>query len=297
MKNEKGVVLVIALIALVAMSLAGISLMRTVDTTNVISGNLAFGEAAVQMEDVAQAQAMAWIVNNAASSGSTTCLSAGGSACPSYYYPDVMPIDPNTKLPNPGTGVSLNWSPAITTGLPSGYQVQYIIERMCGSVITTGSWNTAKNTNGAIATFANCEAAPVYDTAWINTSGQVVNPPNTMNAGSGYTSLPNVLIIGGGTGASLTVAFSGTTPAISVTGINPPSAPGTGTGYTSPPVVVFTGGCPAGCISASTIQSTVGNPGTNAGLLYFRVTVMVTGPRNTTGMAQYFLNIEDTVNN
>ncbi|MHB1100204.1 MAG: pilus assembly PilX family protein, partial [Burkholderiales bacterium] len=64
MKRQQGVVLVIALIALVAMSLAGISLMRTVDTTNVISGNMAFNEAAIQMEDVGEEQAYNWIIGN-----------------------------------------------------------------------------------------------------------------------------------------------------------------------------------------------------------------------------------------
>lgn len=41
-KRQNGLVLVIALIVLVAMSLAGVALVRSVDTSNVIAGNLGF---------------------------------------------------------------------------------------------------------------------------------------------------------------------------------------------------------------------------------------------------------------
>ncbi len=202
MKRERGVVLVIALIALVAMSLAGISLMRSVDTANLISGNLAFDEAAVQMEDIGEEAAYNWIIGNAYSNtGSCQYTQANGSSnCPNYYYADVLPMDSTTNLPNPGTGNTLNWSTASTAGLPSGYSVQYIIERMCGTVVG------GVQTNGAAPTFANCMASPVYD--------------NTQ----------------------------------------------------TPPVAV--GG---------------------TGRLFFRVTVRVNGPRNTTGQAQYYIGMEDNV--
>ena len=50
--KQQGVVLVIALIALMAISLAGVALMRSVDSSNVVSGNIAFNEAAIQMADI-----------------------------------------------------------------------------------------------------------------------------------------------------------------------------------------------------------------------------------------------------
>ncbi len=197
--RQKGVVLVIALIALVAMSLAGIALMRTVDTTNVISGNLAFGEAAVQMEDVGEEAAYNWIIGNPYSNPSG-CQHAT-SVCPSYYYPNVMPRNALTNLPDPGSGNTLNWSPAVTAGLPSGYSVQYIIERMCGTVV-----GGAQTASGSQPTFANCMASPVYDTTQ------------------------------------------------------------------SPPAVIA-----------------------GVGRLFFRVTVKVNGPRNTSGLAQYFIGMQDSV--
>ena len=197
--RQKGVVLVIALIALVAMSLAGIALMRTVDTTNVISGNLAFGEAAVQMEDVGEEAAYNWIIGNPYSNPSG-CQQVT-SICPNYYYSNVMPRNALTNLPDPGTGNTLHWSPTVTSGLPSGYSVQYIVERMCGTVV--GGVQTAA---GSQPTFANCMASPVYDTSQ------------------------------------------------------------------NPPVVIA-----------------------GVGRLFFRVTVRVNGPRNTSGLAQYFIGMQDSV--
>lgn len=44
--RQRGVVLMVALIILIAMTLAGVALIRSVDTANVIAGNLAFHESA-----------------------------------------------------------------------------------------------------------------------------------------------------------------------------------------------------------------------------------------------------------
>lgn len=286
-KKQQGVVLVIALIALVAMSLAGIALMRTVDTTNVISGNLAFGEAAVQMEDAGASAAYQWVMNNIMSSGSSSCevIESGGGTCSNnYYYHDALAIDPNTKLPMAPGGANLNWSPAVTSvtgggALPTGYSVQYIIERMCGTAV-----GGAAQTNGAAATFVNCQAAPVYSPATImNNAGVVqVTGITVTSTGTGYTSAPSVIFINsgtGGSGASATATLAGS----AIT--NPPTITTGGAGYSTGPKVVFSSG---GGTGASTLKA-------NTGRLYFRVTVMVTGPRNTTGMAQYFLGFEDTV--
>ena len=49
--RQGGVVLLIALIVLVVMTMGGIALVRTVDTTNLIAGNLAFQQAATRSGD------------------------------------------------------------------------------------------------------------------------------------------------------------------------------------------------------------------------------------------------------
>ena len=62
--TQQGVVLFIALIVLVAMTLAGLGMMRSVDTNNVIAGNLAFKNAAASAGDAAVEAARTWVMSN-----------------------------------------------------------------------------------------------------------------------------------------------------------------------------------------------------------------------------------------
>lgn len=62
--RQQGVVLMVALIVLVAMTLAGIALMRSVDTTSLIAGNLAFQQAATNSGDIGTESAVTWLEAN-----------------------------------------------------------------------------------------------------------------------------------------------------------------------------------------------------------------------------------------
>ena len=62
--SQHGVVLVIALIVLVAMTLAGIALVRSVDTSNIIAGNLAFQQSATHSGDAGAEAAILWLRTN-----------------------------------------------------------------------------------------------------------------------------------------------------------------------------------------------------------------------------------------
>jgi type IV pilus assembly protein PilX len=59
--RQQGVVLFIALIVLVAMSLAGVAMVRSVDTSLGIAGNLAFKQSAIQGGDVGVREAYTWL--------------------------------------------------------------------------------------------------------------------------------------------------------------------------------------------------------------------------------------------
>jgi len=140
--KQQGVVLMIALIALVAISLAGIALMRSVDTSNVVSGNIAFNEAAIQMADIGAEQAYAEI-----NAEPDPKVFAGKT----YYFPNYSAIDATSRIPTQaGTWKTV---PANTVNL-SGYSVQYMVERMC-----TGTANFQE-----APTFTKCKAIPLYDT-------------------------------------------------------------------------------------------------------------------------------------
>src|SRR3954465_1126782 len=62
--RQRGAILFIALIVLVAMSLAGIALMRSVDTNVLIAGNLVFRQGATAGADRGIEDARTWIMAN-----------------------------------------------------------------------------------------------------------------------------------------------------------------------------------------------------------------------------------------
>jgi type IV pilus assembly protein PilX len=167
---QSGVVLIIALIVLVAMTLAAIALMRSVDTTNLIAGNLAFQQAATHSGDAGVETAVTWLQN--ASSATLAAdqpgngYSASGSAA----------------AQNPVAGQS--WDAFWTQSLAArkvdlianggsdaaGNQVSYVIDRMC-------------NFAGAPTGGASCVASPVVTAATGNAeeAGQVqLNAPSVV---------------------------------------------------------------------------------------------------------------------
>ena len=63
-ERQRGVVLFIALIVLVAMALAGIALVRSVDTGILVAGNIAFKQGATNAGDQGLEAARTWLVTN-----------------------------------------------------------------------------------------------------------------------------------------------------------------------------------------------------------------------------------------
>jgi type IV pilus assembly protein PilX len=120
--RQRGVVLFISLIVLVAMTLAGIALVRSVDTSIVISGNLAFKQAATQSTDRGVREAVTWI--NANSGGATLQNDQPASG----YFSSTNAVDPDWSD-------MANWvnSFVVDGGAPdaTGNVARYIIHRMC----------------------------------------------------------------------------------------------------------------------------------------------------------------------
>jgi len=130
-RAQKGVVLFIALIVLVAMSLAGVALIRSVDTGQVIAGNLAFRQAAMHVGDNGIEAARTWLLGQGATTlyNDTPGVTNGGG----YYATWAEALD---LLGNKTTTTSddFNWGTAInvaTPAPPAGYTVSYVIHRLC----------------------------------------------------------------------------------------------------------------------------------------------------------------------
>ena len=121
-KAQDGVVLFIALIVLVAMTLAGIAVMRSVDTNVLIAGNLAFRNAATSAGDAGIEAARNWLATQ----------TAGGlvnDQVPGYYANWQDTFNPTT----------FNWTAnsALVGTDSNGNEIRYIVHRMCAESAKT----------------------------------------------------------------------------------------------------------------------------------------------------------------
>lgn len=124
-QNQRGVVLVIALIVLVAMTLAGIALVRSADTGNVIAGNLAFKQSATQASDRGIEAAYNWLTTQSGTAAINNTNTAAG------YYSSIPTVEPDWTS-------DATWANAVIAPDAAGNQVDaagntvsYIIHRMC----------------------------------------------------------------------------------------------------------------------------------------------------------------------
>jgi Tfp pilus assembly protein PilX len=152
---QRGVILFVALIILVAMSLAGIALMRSVDTNVLIAGNLAFRQGAMMAGDWGVESARTWLDTNKAGTTlnndqpavtSGTGYWANWQAAQDLYGRTASTVD------------DYNWNNAITVGTDSGgNEVRYVIHRLCSTAgdISSGSVSCVKGTSGGGATPAS----------------------------------------------------------------------------------------------------------------------------------------------
>lgn len=135
-RSERGVVLILAIIVLVAMSLAALALMRSTLTGNRVAGNLAFQQSATLAGDTGIESAVAWLEQqrgNALLSNNASVSGTCSSGCSGGYF---------ATRSDPAAGQSWDawWAALPTTGinqLPvntnTGNTVQYVIHRLCAS--------------------------------------------------------------------------------------------------------------------------------------------------------------------
>lgn len=141
-KNQSGVVLFIAMVALVVMSLAAVALIRSVDTNSLIAGNLSYKQTAAisssygleNMADTLGIQLLAYgEIDDAANGYYATCKKT--------FVPSVTADD---RCDGENLTVDDSWVPGTTsrladggaTGITGGVDaygntIQYIVERMC----------------------------------------------------------------------------------------------------------------------------------------------------------------------
>lgn len=139
-RRQRGATLFFTLIALLAMSLAAVALIRSVDTGTIIAGNLSFRQASTLSADAGVESARDWLT-------ATHLASAGAGLNVMNNTPAVHPFNvdapasgyyssanPNLSLTDPSQPLHIGWTDADSVALPddgSGYTVRYVIQRMC----------------------------------------------------------------------------------------------------------------------------------------------------------------------
>ncbi len=130
--RQRGVVLFIALIMLVVMTVAAIAIVRSIDTGNVIAGNLAFKQAALQATDVGVEVGMAALPNIIA----TTLEADAPSVSSTTYYAttrvsDTQGAPTQLELGGSGTATSIDWASVPVASSANGYEIRVVIDRQC----------------------------------------------------------------------------------------------------------------------------------------------------------------------
>jgi hypothetical protein len=130
-RRERGVALFIALIAMVVLSLAGVALIRSVDTTGSVAGNLAFREASVPAVNMAVEEAVQALYF------SKVIANPEVDDLPNRYYAKLQA----GELPNGVPAVLAGTYSAMKKAYPAAFgvtkypsttaEVRAVIERIC----------------------------------------------------------------------------------------------------------------------------------------------------------------------
>jgi Tfp pilus assembly protein PilX len=174
-RRQEGVVLMIALIVLVAMTLAGLGMIRAIDTGTMVAGNIGFRESAVATGDSGIEAARTWLMANI-NSLDTDQASSG------YYSTRQDNLDFTGNMTAGGTD-GVNWDgsdssqpvtafDAGTTLDSTGNHVYYLIQRMCsipGSINAPAQSCTTVSQSGIGST----QNAPDYSSYGLATKNEV----------------------------------------------------------------------------------------------------------------------------
>jgi type IV pilus assembly protein PilX len=202
---QRGVVLMVALIILVALTLGGLALVRSVGTTNIIAGNLAFQQAAthasqsgiedgianfLEANDLSFFQADAFTQGYAASA--PTATDPANAAAWETYWRTV--IDPPGQVA--ATVLVKTCSPAcancgrvcrLPTDANTGNTVSYTIQRLCQTPgdpmqVPTGCASGAQRSTLVGASLAaGAVTLPMITQYYYRITTRTVGPRNTVS--------------------------------------------------------------------------------------------------------------------
>lgn len=139
--RQRGIVLIITLLVLVAMMMAGAALTRSVDTTNLVAGNLAFRHGASHASDICVETAIDWLEANSmtdllysddASHGYRAAWQdpASNQTWDGFWKNTLVTAGTVFSLPIDEQGNTIPWT--ITDGVFRP-RASYVIQRLCNT--------------------------------------------------------------------------------------------------------------------------------------------------------------------
>jgi type IV pilus assembly protein PilX len=161
--HQRGVTLVIALIMLIAMTLAGLALFRQVGTGVIVARNLTFRENATSIADQGVETARSWLLLQSASTLEQAVVAQGyyaawcnvsvtGANTPDFNSDGAIDDCATSPPPSTFTASGYNWVNAVHIAGIDGNQVDYVIHRMCakpgGLNISNQECSTVSSANG-----------------------------------------------------------------------------------------------------------------------------------------------------
>lgn len=186
-KAQRGVILFVALIVLVAMSLTGIALMRSVDTNLLVAGNLAFRRGATSAGDWGVETARAYLKTTVV--GNPAALDFDNTAA-GYYSTWQQSLN----LTAPATDAFWNSSNVRVVGTDTaGNEVRYVVHRICGSpgpstaalsncvkTSASGGTSTTEGSTMGTATYGG-GALPAPTATYFRVTVRILGPRNTLS--------------------------------------------------------------------------------------------------------------------
>jgi hypothetical protein len=176
--RQRGVSMLFALLALGALVLASIALLRSVDSGALVIGNIGFKQETTAYGDRAAEQAITFLSGQVGGTGLDTNVTAEG-----YYATAYTNLDPANAAPTTTTRAVVDWDGDGCAGYSSGSftggcltpkasvsgdgkATQYIITRFCASALAaTDASNVCSNPLTATTTGSPVKGSVDYTTA------------------------------------------------------------------------------------------------------------------------------------
>lgn len=202
--KENGVVLFFALIALVIMSLAAVALIRSVDTSTLIAGNLAFRQSATSAGDRGIEDALRWMTASEAAMRAASVSTFADPGCPAAcahtFNVTNTAVGYYSNIDNLDLFSNATWN---ISGIPesvdaNGNHTRYIIQRVCRNAFAQAGTDHCLFTPATLNGFGM--STPVAST-WCRA------PAGTQNFCPKAGQSPQYRITARTTGPSLTVSY------------------------------------------------------------------------------------------